>query len=285
MGHDDGFLNAQPLLQHSDWPRLHCARRRCALARQARACGRRGRPQRRRRSLTCISSTADSTRWTRPHAWCPRCGSGTAASPAVGNNLSTQGNPRRIDLRNRTVIPGIVDAHNHIVLVGNRPGWSTPLEHVFTIQDCVAALKTRATAVPAGEMITCIGPLAAMQFPENRLPNLTELDAVPRPVFLQAAQGGTRTNSEGKKWFEARGIMVAADGSVHGPGRRPRAADASQGAAHGRDAEAVGVRCAALLRHARHHDASGRRVRFMPTSRPLESPTRTPTRCTSRFSR
>ena len=135
---------------------------------------------------------------------------------AVGNNLSTQGNPRRIDLRNRTVIPGIVDAHNHIVLVGNRPGWSTPLEHVFTIQDCVAALKTRATAVPAGEMITCIGPLAAMQFPENRLPNLTELDAVPRPVFLQAAQGGTRTNSEGKKWFEARGIMVAADGAFMG---------------------------------------------------------------------
>ncbi len=41
---------------------------------------------------------------------------------AVGNNLSTQGNPRRIDLRGRTVIPGIIDAHNHIVLVGNRPG-------------------------------------------------------------------------------------------------------------------------------------------------------------------
>src|SRR5688572_32151279 len=52
---------------------------------------------------------------------------------AVGNNLSTQNNPRRIDLRGRTVIPGIVDAHNHIVLVGNRPGWHTPLEHVFTI--------------------------------------------------------------------------------------------------------------------------------------------------------
>jgi len=59
----------------------------------------------------------------------------------VGNNLSTQGNPRRIDLRNRTVIPGIVDAHNHIVLVGNRPGWHTPLEHVFTIPDCIAVLQ------------------------------------------------------------------------------------------------------------------------------------------------
>jgi predicted amidohydrolase YtcJ len=138
----------------------------------------------------------------------------------VGNNLSTQGNPRRLDLRGRTVIPGIVDAHNHIVLVGNRPGWHTPLEHVFTIQDCVAALKARANRVPAAEMITCVGPLAAMQFPENRLPTLAELDAVPRPVYLQAAQGGTRTNSEGKKWLEARGVMVAADGAL-GQGAGP----------------------------------------------------------------
>jgi len=134
----------------------------------------------------------------------------------VGSNLSTQGNPRRIDLRGRTAIPGIVDAHNHIVLVGNRPGWHTPLEHVFTIPDCVAALKARASGVPAGEMITCVGPLAAMQFAGNRLPALAELDAVPRPVYLQAAQGGTRTNSEGKRWLEARGVMVADDGAITG---------------------------------------------------------------------
>lgn len=135
---------------------------------------------------------------------------------AVGSNLSTQGNPRRIDLRGRTVIPGIVDAHNHIVLVGNRPGWHTPLEHVFTIPDAIAVLKARVGSVPAGEMITCIGPLSAMQFAENRLPNLTELDAVPRPVYLQAAQGGTRTNTAGKAWLEARGVTVAADGAITG---------------------------------------------------------------------
>jgi predicted amidohydrolase YtcJ len=135
---------------------------------------------------------------------------------AVGNRLSTQGNPRRIDLRNRIVIPGIVDAHNHIVLVGNRPGWHTPLEHVFTIPEAIAALKTRSNDVPAGEFITTVGPISAMQFMENRLPNLAELDAVPRPVYLQAAQGGTRTNSQGKTWLEARGVTVAADGVITG---------------------------------------------------------------------
>jgi predicted amidohydrolase YtcJ len=115
------------------------------------------------------------------------------------------------------VIPGIIDAHNHIVLVGNRPGWNTPLEHVFTIPDAIAALNARSSAVPAGEFITAIGPVSAMQFSERRLPTLTELDAVNRPVYLQAAQGGTRTNSLGKAWLEAKGVMVAADGAIAGP--------------------------------------------------------------------
>src|SRR5688572_5932666 len=137
---------------------------------------------------------------------------------AVGNNVVRRGGGLRVvDLRGRTVIPGIIDAHNHIVLVGNRPGWHTPLEHVLTIPDAVAVLKERAGSVPAGEFITTIGPIAAMQFSEGRLPNLTELDAVGRPVYLQAAQGGTRTNTEGKAWLEARGVTVAADGSITGP--------------------------------------------------------------------
>jgi predicted amidohydrolase YtcJ len=136
---------------------------------------------------------------------------------AVGNSLRTQGNPRRIDLRGRTVIPGIVDAHNHIVLVGNRPGWHTPLEHVFTIPDAIAALKARANSVPADGLITCIGPLSAMQFAENRLPTLTELDAVPRAVYLQAAQGGTRANSAAKAWLESKGVMVGTAEGVIAP--------------------------------------------------------------------
>jgi hypothetical protein len=137
---------------------------------------------------------------------------------AVGNNVVRRGDSLTIvDLKGRTVIPGIVDAHNHIVLVGNRPGWHTPLEHVFTIPEAVAALKARAARVPAGEFITTVGPISAMQFEERRLPTLTELDAVGRPVYLQAAQGGTRTNSEGKAWLEARGVTSAADGAIAGP--------------------------------------------------------------------
>jgi len=135
---------------------------------------------------------------------------------AVGNSVPRTGNVRTVNLMGKTVIPGIIDAHNHIVLVGNRPGWHTPLEHVFTIPDAIAQLKARSAQVPAGEFITTVGPIAAMQFEERRLPNLMELDAVDRPVFIIAAQGGTRTNSQGKKWFESKGIMVGADGTIAG---------------------------------------------------------------------
>src|SRR5215813_1932404 len=135
----------------------------------------------------------------------------------VGSNVTSQARgARRIDLKGKTVIPGIIDAHNHIVLVGNRPGWHTPLEHVFTIPDAVASLKARSNDVPAGEFITTVGPIAAMQFEERRLPNLTELDAVNRPVFILAAQGGTRTNTQGRMWLEARGVAVGADGAIAG---------------------------------------------------------------------
>ena len=40
---------------------------------------------------------------------------------AVGNNVAQGRGVRRIDLKGKTVIPGLIDAHNHIVLVGTGP--------------------------------------------------------------------------------------------------------------------------------------------------------------------
>lgn len=132
----------------------------------------------------------------------------------VGDGAVLQANGARvIDLGGQTVIPGIIDAHNHIVLVGNRPGWHTPLEHTSTIQDAIAALIARAREVPAGEFVTTIGPVASRQFAEQRLPTPGELDTIDRPVFIQAAQGGAVANTQGRRWLEARGVMFEADGS------------------------------------------------------------------------
>src|SRR4051794_35684203 len=62
-----------------------------------------------------------------------------------------------IDLRGRTAVPGLVDNHNHIVLLGIRPGHDTRLETAATIADVQAAIKARAKAVAAGEFITAMG--------------------------------------------------------------------------------------------------------------------------------
>src|SRR6202021_2006031 len=61
-----------------------------------------------------------------------------------------------------------------------------------------------------------IRPICAVQFPQPRLPNLSELDPVNRPVYINAARGGVRTNSLGKAWLEAKGVTVSADGTITG---------------------------------------------------------------------
>ena len=46
----------------------------------------------------------------------------------VGRHVDRGPRTRVIDLRGSTVVPGIIDNHNHIVLMGNRPGYHTPNE-------------------------------------------------------------------------------------------------------------------------------------------------------------
>src|SRR5260221_7614847 len=62
-----------------------------------------------------------------------------------------------IDLRGRTVVPGIIDNHNHIVLMGNRPGFHTPLENAYSVTDVQQIYAARAAGIPRDAWITTIG--------------------------------------------------------------------------------------------------------------------------------
>ncbi len=128
-----------------------------------------------------------------------------------------------IDLDGRTVIPGIIDNHNHVVLLGLRPGHDTRLESASSIREALDLLAARAAQLPDGEWITSIGGFDLNQLVpppgQPRFPTLTELDAaVPdHPVYLQLSFAGPAvTNSRGKAFFEARDIEVADDGSIAG---------------------------------------------------------------------
>src|SRR4051812_39995788 len=69
-----------------------------------------------------------------------------------------------INLRGRTAVPGLVDNHNHIVLLGIRPGYDTRLETAGSIADVQELIKARAKTVPAGAFITAMGGWNAAQF-------------------------------------------------------------------------------------------------------------------------
>jgi hypothetical protein len=122
-----------------------------------------------------------------------------------------------IDLRGRTAVPGLIDNHNHIVLLGIRPGHDTRLETAASIADVQAAIRTRSKGVPAGAFITAMGGWNPAQFTEKRLPTLAELDAAApdHPVIVfQAFTGPAATNTRGKAFFTGKAVAVSDAGAI-----------------------------------------------------------------------
>jgi predicted amidohydrolase YtcJ len=139
----------------------------------------------------------------------------TAVGPRAGQRLSAC--TRVINLGGRTVVPGIIDNHNHIVLLGIRPGYHTPLESARSIADVQAIIATRAKAAPANAFITSMGGWNPVQFAEKRLPTLAELDAAAagRPVFVfQGFTGPAATNTAGRAFFTSKGVTVSDTGQI-----------------------------------------------------------------------
>lgn len=124
---------------------------------------------------------------------------------------------KTVNLGGHTVTPGLIDNHNHIVLLGLRPGHDVRLETAANIADIQAAIKARAALVPAGEFITAMGGWNTAQFAEKRMPTLAELDAAApnHPVILyEAFTGPAATNSKGRDFFTSKGVAVSATGAI-----------------------------------------------------------------------
>jgi predicted amidohydrolase YtcJ len=152
----------------------------------------------------------------------------------AGNTAPAAGaNTRIIDLRGRTVVPGLIEGHIHSVSLANRPGYHTILENTTSIREIQEALAARRRDVPAGQWITSMGGWHPNQWAEHRHPTMKELDdAVPdRPVLLyERFTGPCATNSMGKAFFDAADaapkvhpdilpINVSATGAIAGAGQ------------------------------------------------------------------
>ena len=141
---------------------------------------------------------------------------------AIGGNVPP--GLKAIDLKGRTVVPGLIEGHVHIVSLANRPGYHTILENTTSIREIQEALAARRKSVPEGQWITSMGGWHPNQWAEHRHPTLKELDeAVPdRPVLLyERFTGPAVTNSLGKTLFDA----IDAAAPVHPDVRKVAVAD------------------------------------------------------------
>ncbi|MGZ6012413.1 MAG: amidohydrolase family protein, partial [Caulobacteraceae bacterium] len=135
----------------------------------------------------------------------------------VGGLAKLAPGPCVIDLKGRTVVPGLIDNHNHFVLLGERPGHDARLEEAFSVADVQAVIKARAKTVPAGGWITAMGGWAPLQLAEKRMPTLAELDAgdSAHPVLVYTSfSGPASANTKAKEYLAAHGVAVGADGAI-----------------------------------------------------------------------
>ena len=136
---------------------------------------------------------------------------------SVGNDGDPSGGPcmQVVNLGGRTAVPGLVDNHNHFLLLGLRPGHDTRLETASSMADVQAAIRARVKTVRPGDWITAMGGWTPAQFTENRLPTLDELNAAApsNPVLVfNSFTGPAATNKLGKSFFVAKGIPVGTTG-------------------------------------------------------------------------
>src|SRR5262249_3148538 len=93
---------------------------------------------------------------------------------------------RRIDLKGRRVIPGLIDSHMHIIRGGLNYNMELRWDGVRSLADAMRMLKEQVARTPAPQWVRVVGGFTAHQFAEKRLPTLDEINAVApeTPVFL-----------------------------------------------------------------------------------------------------
>ena len=93
---------------------------------------------------------------------------------------------RLIDLRGRSVLPGLIDNHLHIIRGGLNYNLELRWDGVRSLADAMAMLKAQVAVTPAPQWVRVVGGFTEHQFAEKRLPTLEEINAVApdTPVFI-----------------------------------------------------------------------------------------------------
>ncbi|WP_271411519.1 amidohydrolase [Pseudomonas sp. Q1-7] len=91
-----------------------------------------------------------------------------------------------IDLKQRTVIPGLNDSHLHLIRGGLNYNLELRWEGVPSLADALRMLKDQADRTPSPQWVRVVGGWNEFQFAEKRMPTLEEINraAPDTPVFI-----------------------------------------------------------------------------------------------------
>ncbi|WP_445681084.1 amidohydrolase [Radicibacter daui] len=91
-----------------------------------------------------------------------------------------------IDLMGRSVLPGLIDNHLHIIRGGLNFNMELRWDGVRSLADAMNMLKAQVAITPPPQWVRVVGGFTETQFAEKRLPTIDEINAVApdTPVFL-----------------------------------------------------------------------------------------------------
>jgi predicted amidohydrolase YtcJ len=93
---------------------------------------------------------------------------------------------RHVDLKGRTVIPGLNDSHLHVIRGGLNFNMELRWDGVPSLSDALDMLRKQVARTPAPQWVRVVGGWNEFQFAERRGPTLDEINAIApdTPVFI-----------------------------------------------------------------------------------------------------
>jgi predicted amidohydrolase YtcJ len=95
-------------------------------------------------------------------------------------------NTQHVDLRGRTVIPGLNDSHIHVIRGGLNYNLELRWDGVTSLGDAMQLLREQARRTPPPQWVRVVGGWTEFQFSERRMPTLEEINEATgdTPAFI-----------------------------------------------------------------------------------------------------